>query len=65
MRTMDSFRGLRAPPNVTNNMPIHDAYTHYLITIYQPGCPGTRTRLCTYIHAACNKCGFKKKKKKK
>jgi hypothetical protein len=51
-----------SPTNL--NTPIHNTYIKLHHHSYQSGRCVARTRLCTYIHAACNKCGFKKKKKK-
>jgi hypothetical protein len=63
---MDNFRGRRAQSyyststtrQFTTLMPIE---LHYYYS-YQPGRCVARTRLCPYIRAACNKCGFNKKK---
>jgi hypothetical protein len=65
MRTTDNHKGRMAQsqfhqPHAKSQ---HIFPLHY--HSYQPGRLVARTRLCNYIHAACNKCGFQKKKKKK
>ena len=54
-----------AQSNFIQNTPFQDTYTIYITTptLYQSGHLNTHTHLCTYIHAACNKCRFQKKKK--
>jgi hypothetical protein len=58
MRIMDNFRGQRAQSHFTNNTPIHNTYIKLHHHSYKSGRFVARTRLCTYIHAACNKCRF-------
>ena len=61
---MDKCKGHMTQPNFTRTRQFTTHRHTIPTTTYQSGRPGSRTRLCSYMHAACKKCGFQKKKKK-
>ena len=65
MRITDKCRSRRAQtPHYTNVSPSHNTKIKLHHHSYQPRRCVARTHFCNYIHAACSKCGFKRKRKR-